>query len=237
MTAIRKFKLGILGFSGRMGAEVEKLLQEPRFAARLEKNATPARGESIDSLFEADLWLDFSSPNAVLALVREAVRRKSKIPLVVGSTGWSASERNELEAAAKSFPILQAANFSLGAEICRIALGSWRTFPELARWKITIRERHHPGKKDAPSGTALSLREALGREVEIESIREGDFVGVHEVIAESAHEKLTFIHEAKSRAVFAEGALEAALRLGNSEGEVFPKRILGLDDLYLHRGA
>ncbi len=234
---IRKFKLGILGRSGRMGAEIGKLLGESRFSGRLVVGATPASGEALDGLFEADLWIEFSSPAAVLALVREALRRKAKIPLVVGATGWSAAELRELETAARSFPILRSANFSLGVQICRITLLAWRAYPELAEWKASIREVHHADKKDAPSGTALALQDALGREAEIASVREGAVVGTHVVVLESGSEKLTLIHEAKSRAVFAEGALEAGLRLVNSAPDVLPKRILGLEDLYLRSDA
>lgn len=232
---IARFKLGILGTGGRMGAELDKLLAEPRFSARLERFCAPVRGAALDPFFGADVWVEFSSPAAALELVREALRRGSKIPLVVGATGWSEPELRELETAAKILPILRSANFSLGVQICRLTLQSWGARPIFSGWKVTIRDLHHVNKKDAPSGTALALREALGsalgRNATIESERIGDAVGTHEVILESASEKLTLIHEAKTRGVFAEGALEAALRLANSTAEQLPKRLLSLDDL------
>lgn len=234
---MKRLKLGLLGANGRMGGEVKKLLAEKRFTERLELVAAPGSDEPLDPLFSADVWLEFSSPKAVALLLEEARRRGSKIPFVIGSTGWTPVESAAVEAAAKAAPILRASNFSLGVYLCRAALREWSTYPELAGWTVTMRELHHARKKDAPSGTALSLKEALGRDVAITSVREGDIVGIHEVTLESATEKITLIHEAKSRAVFAEGALEAAIRLGTTPAEKLPKRILGLEDLYLSRGA
>lgn len=239
MTAVaaKKIKLGLLGANGRMGAEVRKLLAEKRFADRVELVASNGSGDPFDPLFAADVWVEFSSPKAVTLLLEEAARRKSKIPFVIGSTGWTPAETAAVEAAAAFAPILRASNFSLGVFLCRATLRDWSAYSELEGWKVTMRELHHTRKKDAPSGTALSLREAFGREIPITSVREGDIVGIHEVILESATEKLTLIHEAKSRAVFAEGALEAAIRLATIAPETLPKRVLGLDDLYLSRGA
>lgn len=232
---IRKFKLGLLGASGRMGAEIRKLLENPRFSTRLEIVAAPARGESMDVLFSADLWIEFSSPAAALSLCREALRRGTKIPLVVGATGWSDAELRELSEAAKGFPVLRSANFSLGVYLCRLALRSWGARLDPAGWKIWIRDVHHAEKKDSPSGTALALREALGpelgKEASIVSERVGDAVGLHEIVLESSTERLTLTHEAKGREVFAEGALEAALRLVNASSSSLPKRLLDLDDL------
>ena len=228
MTRIKKFKLGVLGAQGRMGREISTLLLEPRFFARL---------ESVDSPFSAEAVLDFASPAAVLEYCREALRRKVSVPLVVGSTGWTEAELRELDAAAVAFPILRAANFSLGIQICKMTLANWKSLPSLANWRVSIRDLHHAGKKDAPSGTALSLREALGREVKIESIREGEIIGTHEVILENEFETIRLIHEAKSRTVFADGALEAVLELLNANPASLPRRLLGLDDLYLRRDA
>ncbi|MBS1963439.1 MAG: hypothetical protein JST04_14585 [Bdellovibrionales bacterium] len=237
MTTTKKLKLGLVGAGGRMGTEVRKLLAESRFSARIELVAAPGADDPLDPLFDADVWLEFSSPKAVTLLLAEAERRKTKIPFVIGTTGWSPDEDAAVLASAKTMPILRASNFSLGVFLCRAALRDWAGYPELADWRVTMRELHHTRKKDAPSGTALSLREALGREIAITSVREGDIVGIHEVILESATEKLTLVHEAKSRAVFAEGALEAAIRLARATPGMLPKRVLGLEDLYLSRGA
>jgi 4-hydroxy-tetrahydrodipicolinate reductase len=234
---MKKVKIAILGLGGRMGTEIQKLLEDLRYSNRFEIGMAPRTGESLDGFFGAELWIEFSSPAATLVLVREAIRRNSEIPLLVGATGWSEVELRELEEAAKVFPILRAANFSLGILICRMTLQAWRAYPELSNWKVSIRDLHHAAKKDAPSGTALALQEALGRAASITSVREGDAVGTHEITFESGSEKLTIIHEAKSRRVFAEGALEAAIRLFNSDAATLPKRLLSLEDLYLHRGA
>jgi len=237
----RKLKIGILGFGGRMGSEIAKLLGEAPYRDQLETVSAPGRSESNESLFRAEVVVEFSSPAAVIAFVREAIIRNSKVPLVVGATGWTEAELRELDSAAVHFPILRSANFSLGVSLCRAALRNWASFPEIDGWSVTIRDLHHAKKKDAPSGTALALRDALRPSLRasavIESEREGDAIGTHEVILESPYEKVTLIHEAKSRAVFAKGAIDAAIRLANLDPAVLPKRVLGLDDLYLRGDA
>lgn len=233
----KPLQVGVLGFAGRMGQEIASLLTDDRFSDRFALGAIPKRGDSLETLFKDDVIVDFSSPEAARALIREARRRKSQVPIVIGSTGWSPAELRDLETAAQEVPILRSANFSVGIQICRMTLLAWKSYPELRDWRITIRDVHHAKKKDAPSGTALALQEALGQPVEIASVREGDIVGIHEISFESASEKISLIHEAKSRAVFAEGALEAAYRLAKLPPEKRAKRLLALDDLYLHRSA
>lgn len=208
-----------------MGKELAEVARLPAYSSRVEltENENP------------DLWIDFASPDGALELCRKLSTSNKKVPLLVGSTGWSELQSKELESFGLQFPILRASNFSFGVQLCRITLMLWKTFPEIKSWSVKIREIHHTEKKDSPSGTALTLREAIGGEIPITSIREGSVVGTHEVIFSSESESLTLIHEAKRRSVFAEGALEAAIRLAGISQP--PKRLLTLDDLYLRREA
>ncbi len=231
-----------MGSTGRMGAEARTAVAAPSFADQFADVIWHTRTEPLDSLFGADVWIEFSSPDAVLGLCREAAKRAARIPLVVGATGWQPEQLAELDRFATRMPILKSANFAVGIQICRDTLRIWNGISELSHWKVSIRELHHVHKKDAPSGTALSLAEAIrggtSKSVPIESVREGEIFGIHEIVYESGTEKISLIHEAKSRAVFAEGALAAALRLfAAAEAGTLPNRLLGLDDLYLRRTA
>lgn len=217
-------RIGVLGLKGKMGKEIQKASSRSQFKKRV-KLVTD----------DPDLWIEFSSPAGALELCQRIVAGGKRVPLLVGSTGWSPAESKKLSSFAKKFPILRASNFSFGIQLCRITLLLWKSYPEIKTWKLKIRDLHHSEKKDAPSGTALTLRKAIGREVPITSIREGKFVGTHEMIFESDSEILKLIHEAKRRSVFAEGALEAAIQLAGASK--YPKRLLSLDDLYLRRKA
>ncbi len=221
-----KTSVAVLGRRGKMGREIENASASPAFRDRL---------SLVDETGSPTVWVEFSSPAGALDLCARIRASGVRTPLVVGSTGWTSDELLKLETYAAEFPILKASNFSFGIQLCRFALNLWQTFPDLDAWTVKIRELHHKEKKDSPSGTALSLREAIGRDVPITSIREGEIIGTHEVVFTSDSESLTLIHEAKRRSVFAEGALEAAIRL--AAGKNFPKRLLTLDDLYLRREA
>ncbi|MBC7384914.1 MAG: 4-hydroxy-tetrahydrodipicolinate reductase [Cryobacterium sp.] len=238
-----RFKIGVLGIAGKMGAELKTCLEQSPFLERFELVSAPLRGEPLEGLLESDVIVEFSSPDVVLELCRLIQQAKGgrRPALVVGATGWTEAQIQTLSEFAKVLPILRASNFSLGVMVAKLTLELWASFPELKDWKSTIREWHHTRKKDAPSGTALTLRDALRRSEPIESIREGDIVGTHEVSLENEFERLTVIHTAKNRSVFASGALGAALRLmswlSEESNAELPRRELSLDDLYLRREA
>lgn len=219
-----------------MGAELDCLLSQPTLQNRLDLIAKPKRSEGFSSLMKCDVVIEFSSPVAALELCREIEGNGPAV--VIGSTGWTPEQETELHALAKKITILRATNFSLGIQVCKMTLGLWKTFPELKSWDVNIREWHHKEKKDAPSGTSLTLQQEIEANAPIESIREGDIVGTHEVVFENALESLTLIHKSKNRTVFASGAIDTAIRLAemrdsSAERKKLPQRILTLDDLYL----
>lgn len=235
-----KPSMGILGISGRMGAELDSLLSQPTLQNRLGVIAKPKRSEGFSSLLKCDVVIEFSSPAAALELIREIHGPRPAV--VIGSTGWTSEQETELHALAKKITILRASNFSLGIQVCKMTLGLWKNFPELKSWDVRIREWHHRDKKDSPSGTALTLQQEIEANAPIESIREGETVGTHEVIFENALESLTLIHTSKHRTVFASGAIDTGIRLAemlnsSAERNSLPQRVLGLDDLYLRSEA
>jgi 4-hydroxy-tetrahydrodipicolinate reductase len=174
------------------------------------------------ALATAAVAVDFSSPAAAAGNLRAC--RAQRTPLLLGTTGFGSTLEADFAAAAGEIPLLVASNTSLGvallAELVRQAAA---TLP--AQFRISIQESHHAAKRDAPSGTALTLAAAAraarsaatqaAADIGIESIREGEIVGEHVVRFSGPAEELTLAHKASDRALFAQGALSAALWLSS----------------------
>jgi 4-hydroxy-tetrahydrodipicolinate reductase len=175
---------------------------------------------------EAEVIIDFSHHSMTDAMLDFAEKRN--LPVVLATTGQTDEEKARIQAAAKKIPIFLAANYSLGiAVLTDLVKRAAALYPD---GEIEIVEQHHDRKLDAPSGTALSLFNAvkdvrpaatanMGRsgqgkrtpdEVGMHAIRMGNIVGVHEVMIGTQNERITLKHEAFSRGVFAEGSLKAA---------------------------
>jgi len=176
---------------------------------------TPAKLDSVDVV------VDFTTPAAVLGNIEACIHAEKSI--VVGTTGWYgelARIRQVVEKKSGS-GLLYAANFSIGVnlffDIARSAAAALQY-----QYFGQVFERHHAQKKDAPSGTAVALQriiqDASGTELEITSFREGDVVGMHELVLDSASDTIYVCHDAKSRRGFAEGAVRAAEWLAGKEG-------------------
>lgn len=175
---------------------------------------------TADLLRSIDAVIDFTTPASVVQNIESCVRAKTN--LVVGTTGWSSDiprVRKLVENAGIGF--VCGANFSIGVNLfydaARIVAAALDH-----QYSGQIFERHHVNKKDAPSGTAAELqrivREASETELEITSFREGDVVGMHEVILNSPNDTIYLCHDAKSRRGFAEGAVKAAEWLADKKG-------------------
>jgi 4-hydroxy-tetrahydrodipicolinate reductase len=173
------------------------------------------RGDDLDALVSsADVVIDFSLPDGT-AEVLEAVLRQKK-PLVCGVSGLNNTQVARLDEVARYVPLVYDRNMSLGIAVLE------RSVREAAAslgagFEVEISEVHHVHKKDAPSGTALKLGEAVAEargepgtgSVSFASERRGEVPGDHEVIMRSATETLTFAHSVTSRRVFADGAVRA----------------------------
>jgi 4-hydroxy-tetrahydrodipicolinate reductase len=194
-----------------------------------------ARDTDLDALVSAaDVVIDFSLP-AGTAQVLQAVTLHGK-PLVCGVSGLSDAEMQQLDAAAAKVPLVYDRNMSLGIAVMERAVrdAAGALGPEFA---VLIEETHHVHKKDAPSGTALKLGEAVlqaqsGREIKSGEIeykveRRGEVPGDHKVIMTSPVERLGFSHSVTSRDVFADGALHAACwLLGRTAGRYSMRDVL-----------
>lgn len=240
-------KVLINGAEGAMGKELRVLLESHYAGSRPGPLVDSKGGSGIRTDFSqvdesADVVVDFSFHTATAAAVDYAVARG--IPLVIGTTGHTAEERTYILAAGEKIPLFYTGNMSLGiAVLCKLVRDAVKFFPQA---DVEILEVHHNRKADAPSGTALMLatavqgsrpgsslhcgRSGVGKrmpeEIGISSIRLGSTVGIHEVMISTGTQTITLKHEAHNRALFAQGALEAATFLqGKAPG------IYTMDDL------
>jgi 4-hydroxy-tetrahydrodipicolinate reductase len=165
-----------------------------------------------------DVVIDFTTPEAVIPNLRACLANGAKV--VVGTTGWYASLPDMRGLAErKQAGLLYGTNFSLGVQVMLQLSAQMAKSLKDAGYTFSIEETHHATKLDAPSGTAISLRDAVGQpDIVIESKREGDASGLHVLTAKSSADSLTLTHEAFSRRGFAEGAVRAAEWLAGRTG-------------------
>ena len=195
-------------------------------------NGVPRTFDELGAV-DADVLIDFSHHTAVHDVL--AYAKKTGSAAVIGTTGHTAEEKAAIFAAAEEIPVFYAGNVSLGiAVLCRLVKEAVRFFPDA---DIEIVEIHHTRKVDAPSGTAHMLFNAVkevrsdavencGRsgegkrtknEVGIHALRMGNVVGIHEVHITTANQSLVLKHESGSRAMLADGAVEAAKFMAGKE--------------------
>ena len=265
-------RIGITGAAGRMGRMLAEVVSEAErpcsLVVAIERAESSLLGADVGELLgegasgviitadlasvvsDIDVLIDFTVPEATLH--HAALCVEQGVPMVIGTTGFSAEQENLIEAAARHATIVKSGNMSLGVnllaglvETAAAALGS--------DWDIEILDMHHRHKIDAPSGTALLLGEAAakGRNIDLNENREsgrdgiseprkdgaigfaalrgGSVVGDHEVIFASEGEQIRLVHRAESRDIFASGALKAALwAQGQSSGLYSMRDVLGL---------
>jgi 4-hydroxy-tetrahydrodipicolinate reductase len=209
------------GKTGSLVAEVATARKHRISIAGSKENASCA-ALTPENLRDIDTVIDFTTPHCVVANIEACL--KSGKNMVVGTTGWYPElERVRTLVEQHKTGFLHAANFSVGVnlffDVARAAAAALRH-----DYSGQIFERHHVHKKDAPSGTAITIqqviRESSGRheDLEITSFREGDVVGLHEVVLESSADRIYLCHDAKSRRGFAEGAVRAAEWLAGKTG-------------------
>jgi len=211
----------ILG-KGKTGSLVAEVARERGHEVDVLCAADNPQAASLtpDRLREIAVLIDFTTPQAALQNIEAVVLAGKNI--VVGTTGWYDDlerVRKMVEKAGAGF--LYAANFSIGVnlffDVVQTASAAMHH-----HYSGEIFERHHPQKKDAPSGTALAMQKIIqensGKEIEITSFREGDVVGMHEVVLNSPNDTIYLCHDAKSRRAFAEGAVRAAEWIAGKKG-------------------
>ena len=209
---------------GKTGSLVAEVASERKHHVRIAgaRDNVACAALATEKLRDVDVVLDFTAPHCVLAHIEACVRAGKA--MVVGTTGWYVElDRVRQLVEQHNTGFVFGPNFSLGVALF---LESTRTSAAALRhgYSGQIFERHHAHKHDAPSGTALAMRRVMQEagggqhELEITSFREGDVIGLHEVVLESANDRIYLCHDAKSRRGFAEGAVLAAEWLANRKG-------------------
>jgi 4-hydroxy-tetrahydrodipicolinate reductase len=198
---------------GKMGKAIEAALviRGHTIAGRFGRGEMKTFSSDLPS---CDVAFEFTEPDAAPRVVPFLLSKK--IPVVSGTTGWDVTSAAQF-AREQEIPFLHSSNFSLGVAALRraaaAAAAALSSFPE---FEPGIVERHHAAKKDAPSGTARVLaldilRESLSKKsVPIVSLRQGAQPGEHSVFFEGADETVELVHRARSRSIFAQGAIRAA---------------------------
>jgi 4-hydroxy-tetrahydrodipicolinate reductase len=181
---------------------------------------------------DVDVAIDFTLADAVTRNFPQLAARK--INVVIGTTGWQAQEGKMREIAnGAGIGVLAAANFSLGMNVFQLAVEEasrhFAKHPEFGAW---IHESHHIAKKDAPSGTALTLKKGMEhtgyqRPIDMSSTRVGAVPGTHTVGFDGPSETIEFTHTVRDRAVFARGALAGAKWLVGKQGWFSIRDLLG----------
>ena len=214
-------KVLLLGI-GKTGSLVAEVAQERGHTLDvvLEAENPGAAALTKDRLSSIDVAIDFTTPHCVLDNIRACVSARKN--MVVGTTGWYSDIPNiRAEVERRNTGFLYSSNFSIGVNLFFELVKS--AAPALKHeYSPHIYERHHVHKKDAPSGTAATMQKILQSasdlEVEITSFREGEVVGMHELVLESPADTIYLCHDAKSRRGFAEGAVRAAEWLAGKTG-------------------
>lgn len=264
-------KIGIHGLHGRMGQVIAKVVAQEegaQLAAACVRNGHAWVGQPVSELLHVDLgtvkagvdlenacrlvdvMIDFTRPDACLKLL--PICRRLGTPLMIGTTGFSDDARDWIADAAQDIPIVLASNTSLGVNLLfALVRQAAQTLP-YQDWDVEIVEAHHRYKVDAPSGTALSLAEAVASaqnsdvserlvvnraqegarqkgEIGIASLRGGDVAGDHSVIFAADGEELILRHHVGHREIFGRGAIKAARWLiGKPAGMYSMADVLGL---------
>lgn len=219
---------GATGKTGRLVAEEAE--EDDRFeyvggVSATGDDGTVSPAESVELVEEADVVVDFSTPEGTVAAAEAAV--EAGAALVVGTTGLDADAEAALEEAASEVSVVRSSNFSVGVNVFwKLVEEAAEAFPD---HDFEVTETHHRDKRDAPSGTAESVVDRIqravgerdvvhgregeserGDEIAVHSLRAGDVVGEHEVLVAGEQESLSLTHSAYDRRAFAEGALDAA---------------------------
>lgn len=234
----KKLKIGLFGGSGKMGQEVQSILQQMGHTPYLFVGRKPSSIFSIsvenlenieaEILEKVNVWIDFSSNEGLLDLLKKT----NTTPIISGSTGLHKKQFSKLKKYSTKRAIFWASNMSVGLWCFRQAL---KNFSSIANFDFAIDEIHHHQKKDKPSGTALTLQQDLQGAIHKKiptpsSHRLGGVFGIHTVYASSANELISFQHQALNRKVFATGAVQAAEWIVDQKNGFY-----SMDDMLLKR--
>ena len=241
-------RIAITGACGRMGSVIAGLVKERAdrtIIAGIDKlgeqyDEFPVYTKVFDMPEKPDVIIDFSHPSALPDLL--SYGKMNNVPLVLATTGYTDEERAQITAASAQVPVFFTFNMSLGINLL-VELARKATQILAGQFDIEIVEKHHNQKKDAPSGTAIMIAEAINEElggkdhfvydrhsvrkprdkdeIGMHAIRGGTIVGEHDIIFAGHDEVITLSHSAQSREVFANGAVNAAVFLAGKPAGMY----------------
>ncbi|HVN70378.1 MAG TPA: 4-hydroxy-tetrahydrodipicolinate reductase [Desulfomonilia bacterium] len=264
-------KTGVVGFGGRMGSLIARTIMDSPdlvLEGALEDKAHPAVGRDVgemlgskktgikvaadlgEAFVSCDCIVDFTFPEVTLATLRYASEKGKSV--VIGSTGFTEEQKKSVASSASMIPVVLSPNMSIGVNVLLNLVGMMAGLLD-ETYDVEIVEAHHRLKKDAPSGTALALAQAVARgrgveldeharyerhgiigvrpqgEIGIQTVRAGDIVGEHVVMFAGPGERIEITHKAHSRENFARGALRAVRWLkGKGPGLYSMMDVLGI---------
>ena len=219
-----KMKIALIGY-GAMGRLIGALSENKNHEIAViidEADANLSAADLAEKLKGVDVAIDFSIAEAVRRNVEACIL--SQVPLVEGTTGWNA-QRDEIENFVKTNDgaFVFGANFSIGVNLFyRIVAHASELFANFEDYEAFIEEQHHSRKKDAPSGTALKLRDILAehikKDLSVSATRAGNIPGTHRVGFDGSADQILLEHTARSREGFASGAILAAEWIAGRKG-------------------
>ena len=254
---MKKINLSIAGCLGRMGQKLIKSSKKNKSfnlvsltenkLIKKKINGIKLQLNSLKAFEKTDVIIDFTAPNCTLEILKIASKLKKRV--VIGTTGFTKEQENQIKKYSKKIPILKAGNMSLGVNLLMY-------LTEIASKSLNdeylskIFEVHHKHKKDFPSGTALMLGKGIadgknknlynligkkflnkksfpfGKKINFNSIRKGEIIGEHEVKFSSGKEIITLNHEAFDRELYSDGALTASKWLMKKKPGLYSMRDL-----------
>ena len=208
-------KIYVNGSSGKMGQSLTNLINQSQELSLVTENIS-----------FSDVVIDFSHPDLTIEIIKACSR--NKIPLIIGTTNLNEETLVEIKMASKYIPILLAANMSIGMLQLKESLVAFIK-SNTEKIDCLIEEIHHSNKLDAPSGTAIEIKDLIKNtdnksninQININSKRVDDVFGIHKVTFFSEESSTDFKHEALSRDVYANGAIKCAITIHKLEPNVY----------------
>ena len=216
-------KIIVNGAAGKMGQRIIHLAKQAKIdvVCGLESDEHPKINQEVEGIkiisdlsqvANCDCVIDFSTPVATLTLLPELIKHKKCA--VIGTTGLDEAGQKKVKDASRDIPIVFSPNMSVGVNVLFKLVKTASLI--LKGYNVYLEEAHHDHKKDAPSGTAKRIVQIINEEgfsvknEEVKSIREDEIVGDHKIVFESDVDKIELFHSAKTRDIFAQGAVVAA---------------------------
>jgi 4-hydroxy-tetrahydrodipicolinate reductase len=236
--------IAIHGARGRMGQRLQALLSaeaDMTVVRLIEADGHPDVGNAFDGvavtsdktdLAGVDMVIDFSLPDGSMEMLSAC--RQAKIPVIVATTGLETEQVEQVNSAASDIPVVYSPNMSIGVNLLFKVIDEVASI--LKGYEVTVVEAHHVHKKDAPSGTAKKMVDLVnnkGFDIEyddVKAVRKGEIVGDHRIVFDGPTDSFEISHHAKTRDMFATGAIAAARWLyGKPAGLYSMQKVLGLE--------